>query len=380
MSSVDPIVVTHIIVDLKAEGAQSVLYRLLSGMDGTQFTSRVITLTDVGQLAPRIVDLGIPVISLGMQHGKFSPIKFFKLISMLRADETHVIQTWMYHADLLGGLAAKLAGKNNIIWNIRHSNFVKRSKQSTVWVRQIAAWLSGWLPDRIIVNAHSAWKIHADLGYDDDKMLVIPNGFDLDTFHSDPDAKESVHAELGIAPETRIVGMVARFALQKDHRTFLRAAAKLAKIDPGVVFLLCGDQIDWANEALMTWIEDVNLRDRMHLLGHREDIPRLLAAFDIATLSSSHGEAFPNVVAEAMACEIPCVVTNSGDAAEIVGETGFVVPAKDPEALADAWEKIFALSNDDRYALGRAARLRVENNYQLSDTIKQYEKIYSAFA
>jgi len=382
MSSAECIVVTHIIVDLKAEGAQSVLYRLLSGIDRRQFESRVITLTDVGQLTSRIIDLGIPVISLGMQHGVFDPLKFFMLVSLLRADDAHIVQTWMYHADLLGGLAAKIAGKKNIVWNIRHSDFVKRSKRSTVWVRRIAAWLSGWLPSRIVVNAHSARKIHADLGYEDRKMMVIPNGFDLNVFRPDPDAKENVCAELGVAPDTQIIGMVARFALQKDHRTFLQAAAILSKVDPAVAFLLCGDQVDWDNEELVAWIDDVDvdLRKRMRLLGHREDIPRLLAAFDIATLSSSHGEAFPNVVAEAMACETPCVVADSGDAGVIVGDTGFLVPTKSPEVLAGVWQQILSLSAEEQRSLGKAARLRIEKNYQLSSAIQHYENLYLSLA
>lgn len=380
MTAQEKINVTHIIVDLKAEGAQTMLYRLLQGMDGDIFESRVISLTDVGPLKERIQGLGIPVATLGMRHGSFSLKGFLRLVQLLRKHESHVIQTWMYHADLIGGLAAWLAGKRQIVWNIRHSDFVQKSKRSTVWVRRMSAWLSRWLPAKIIVNAHSACRIHAALGYADDKMVVIPNGYDLDVFKPDPSARDSVRQELGVTSDARLIGLVARFALQKDHPTFIHAAGILLESHPEVHFVLCGDQIDWQNEELVRWIEVTGKKEHFHLLGRRDDMPQLTAAVDIATMSSSHGEAFPNVVAEAMACEVPCVVTDSGDAAEIVGETGIVVEPRNPGLLADGWAKILSLSSEDREKMGSAGRKQIEAHYQLSVINKIYEKLYQDLA
>jgi len=349
---------------------------LLHGMDVDKFNASVISLTDIGSLKPRIQDLGISVTTLGMRHGSFSLAGFFKLMRVLQNSDATVVQTWMYHADLIGGLAARIVGTKCIVWNIRHSDFVQKSKRSTIWIRRISAWLSKWLPAKIIVNANSARKIHAALGYDDDKMVVIPNGYDLEVFRPDPMARESLRQELGLPFDATLIGLVARFALQKDHLTFIKAAKRLLDTHPKVNFVLCGDQIDWHNDELTGWIENNGNKERFHLLGRRDDIPRLTAALDIATMSSSHGEAFPNVVAEAMACEVPCVVTNSGDAAEIVGETGIVVMPRNPRSLADAWEVMLSQSEEDRRALGISARERIASNYQLSTIIHIYESLY----
>ena len=156
MTITEKISVTHIIVDLKAEGAQTMLYRLLHGMDVDKFNASVISLTDIGSLKPRIQDLGISVTTLGMRHGSFSLAGFFKLMRVLQNSDATVVQTWMYHADLIGGLAARIVGTKCIVWNIRHSDFVQKSKRSTIWIRRISAWLSKWLPAKIIVNANSA--------------------------------------------------------------------------------------------------------------------------------------------------------------------------------------------------------------------------------
>lgn len=380
MTDSEKIGIIHIIVDLKPEGAQSMLFRLLLGMDRKQFDVRVVSLTDVGSLISEIKKLGIPVTTLGMRHGSFSLSGFFKLYRLLCNSDAQLIQTWMYHADLIGGLAAWLAGKNHIIWNVRHSDFVQRSKRSTVWVRRIAAWLSKWLPDKIVVNALSARKIHDGLGYADGKMIVIPNGYDLDRFKPDPFAKVSVRQELRLSADAFLIGLIARFALQKDHGTFIEAARKLLEMNSDVHFVLCGDQIDRQNEQLVAWIAETGCANRFHLLGPRDDIPRLTAALDIATMSSSHGEAFPNVVAEAMACAVPCVVTDSGDAADIVGETGIVVEVRNPEALAEGWSKILALPADDREQMGNAARQRIAARFQLPVIIQQYEGLYKKLA
>ncbi|MGH7964573.1 MAG: glycosyltransferase, partial [Candidatus Binatia bacterium] len=291
------------------------------------------------------------------------------------------VQTWMYHGDLIGGLAAKLAGRIPVAWNIRHSTLdTKEGKRSTYWTVQACAWLSHWLPTRIVCCSESSRQIHAALGYAANDMVVIPNGFDLAAFKPDQAARLSVRGELGIPAETPLIGLVANFRAQKDHATFVQAAARLHADLPEVHFLLCGQNITSDNSQLDKWVTAAGIRDHCHLLGRREDIPRLTAALDVATTASAYGEGFPNVIGEAMACGIPCVVTDVGDSASIVGDTGRVVPPRDPLALAQAWRAVLSLRSEGRAQVGEAARRRIEEQFSLPVIAARYQCLYDELA
>jgi len=170
-------------------------------------------------------------------------------------------------------------------------------------------------------------RIHKKLNYAPEKLEVVPNGFDLEQIKYDPAARASIREELGIPPDAIIIGIASRFHPNKDLHNFVRAGAQLHGQLPRIHFLLCGLNITWQNAQLVRWIEAAGIRDHCHLLGVRPDMPRLFAAMDIAT-NTSQSEAFPVAIGEAMACETPCVVTDVGDSALIVGETGLVVPTR----------------------------------------------------
>jgi glycosyltransferase involved in cell wall biosynthesis len=368
--------ILHIIVDLDPGGAEVMLYRLLTRTDRARFDSRVLSLTTEGVVAERIRALGVPAASLGMRRGSINPIAFFRLVHFLRKERPHLIQTWMYHADLLGGLAARLAGNIPVVWGIHHTNLEPgENKPGTLRIARLNAFLSKRLPRRIVCCSHSTREVHARAGYADDKMVVIPNGFDLSELRPDPAARQEVRRELEVGERAPLVGMVARFHPQKDHASFLEAAKILHGRLPDVRFLLCGDGVTCENRALSDRVRQAGLADHAHLLGMRGDAPRLLAALDVAVLSSV-GEAFPLVLGEAMACGVPCVSTDVGDAARIIGETGQVVPPRDPAALAAAVERVLNLEPDRRRELGMAARRRIEENYSLEKAAAQYQEIY----
>jgi glycosyltransferase involved in cell wall biosynthesis len=242
----------------------------------------------------------------------------------------------------------------------------------------VNARLSRRIPARIVCCSEATRRVHVQMGYASDKMLVIPNGIDLGRFRPDPRARRSVRAELGLDSEAPLIGMVARFHPLKDHSTFVQAASRLAQL-LDVHFLLCGAGIDVENAELASWIEQAGLSDRFHLLGRREDTPRLFASLDLSTLSS-RSEAFPLVVGEAMACGVPCVVTDVGDAAVIVGTTGIVVPPQDPGALAEAWRRLIEDGPELRRRLGDLARQRIEERYGLADVVTEYECLYRSLA
>lgn len=353
------------------------LYKLLSVQDRVLFKSEVVSLTDIGPIGKRIRQQGILVRCLGMRRGLPNPSAVLKLAMWLRHSKPDVIQTWMYHADLVGGIAAKLAGDIPVIWGIRHSNLEAGSnKRSTIWTARVCARASRWLPTKIICCSNASRQVHTAIGYAPEMMVVIPNGFDLDTFRPDPGARISVRRELGVQNETPLIGLIGRFDPQKDHHNFVMAAARLQSHQPAPHFLLCGDGVDTQNDVLNRWILQAELTERFHLLGRRGDISRLVAGLDIAASSSSCGEGFPNVIGEAMSCGVPCVVTDVGDSAMIVGDTGYVVPPRNSEAFADALNKLLSLSPQARMDLGQQARRRVKKNYSLSDIVQHYEALY----
>lgn len=358
-------------------GAEAMLYRLLTHLDRTRFRARVVTLIDtIEPFATKIRSLGIPVQTLGMRPGRPNPLYVLRLARWLRQDPPDVIQTWLYHADLVGGLAARLAGGIPVVWGIRHSDL---SREGNPWLTlqtvKACARLSHWLPRRIVCNSEASRAVHAAAGYAAEKMMVIPNGLDLAMFRPDPAARESVKKELlEIRGESPLVGLIGRFHPHKDHQNFIQAAAILSRSRPDVHFLLCGRGITWDNPKLVRWIMEAGIGDRFRLLGDRDDVPRLMAGLDLA-VSSSFGESFPNVIAEAMSCGVPCVATDVGDSAHIVGQIGRIVPPRDPRALAEAIEELLELNEEERCRLGAEARRRVQEHFDLPPMIAQFERL-----
>ena len=370
--------VLHIITGLSTGGAEMMLYKLVSKMDRSCFDVYVASLTDIGPVGEKIKKLNIPVVAVGMKRGWkgfFGFSGFFKLLKIVKNYKPDVIQTWMYHSDLIGGLVGKIL-KVPVIWNIRHSNLdPKYNKKTTIWAAKICAKFSKILPKKIICCSHASKDVHSKLGYDENKMVVIPNGFDLDVFLPDKQGREKVRKELGLDDKTIVIGFAARFDPQKDHKNFFEAARIVHKIYPNVHFLLCGNRINWDNKKLREWIEKSGVEKVTHLLGRRDDMKNVYNSIDIFC-SSSYGEGFPNVIGEAMACEIPCVVTNVGDSAIIVGDTGFVVPPKNPEALAEAIIKMIEIGEEKRKVLGKKARDRIKENYSIEKIVNSYEQLY----
>jgi glycosyltransferase involved in cell wall biosynthesis len=372
-----PMRVTHVITSLGVGGAEMMLWKLLSRLQQRGFQSEVICVGAMGEVGPRILALGVPVHALGMSRSWPNPLALFELARRIRRFRPDVVQTWMYHANLLGSIACRIATGAPLVWSLHQSNLDPAvNRRRTLWVMRACARFS----DRaaaIVCCSEASRRPHAEFGYPTDKMQVIPIGFDVDLFRPDRSIRNQVRRELGVSSEAPLLGIVARFDVQKDHQTFVEAASHLAQRRPDARFLLCGTDITWQNRQLAMWIDDAGIRDRCLLLGRRDDVPRLMAALDIL-LSSSCGEAFPTVLGEAMACGVPCVVTDVGDSALIVGSTGRVVPRRDPRALADACMEMLNLSAEDRRRLGLQSRARIVNNFSLDAVAAAYIRLYTA--
>lgn len=377
--------VVHIISGLGQGGAETVLHRLVTA-PGQQAVHTVISLSDEGVFGARLRKAGIAVHALGM---KGSPIagakgvwKLYRLIKLLKPD---VVQTWMYHADLIGGLTARMAGVRSIAWGIRNSGAdLRHGSRSAHRIARLCAGLSRLVPGVIISCADEAARRHREWGYDADRMLVIPNGYDLSALGPDADARAELRAEWGVGSEVPLVGSVARWNPLKDHANLLEALARTTERHPGMKCVLVGEGMDHRNAELLSLLQRQGLNEHVLLLGRRDDVPRILAALDVYVLSS-RAEGFPNVVSEAMASGLPCVVTDVGDAARIVGNTGWVVPPRNPAALAEAMEEAISLlgteDGREQYTVrATEGRQRVEENFSLEVMRARYQTVWSRLA
>ena len=369
--------ILHIIIGLSDGGAEGVLYRICKYDDHDHL---VISLTNRGKYGPLLEQLNVPVYNLNFSYNLFLfPYKFFKLWLMIKRFSPSTVQTWMPHADLLGGLAARLAGVRSIVWGIRHTSLDRsKSKMATIVIVKLLAKLSWWLPSRIAVCAKRAMDIHESLGYNRAIMKFIPNGYDL--FDFIPRSKEArvLRLKWGFASNITLIGSVGRYDPQKDHANLLRALSFLRTRNITIRCVLIGTNLDNDNQELVKQIQHLELEESVMLLGRRMDIPAVMSALDVHVLPSAYGEAFPNVVAEAMACETPCVVTDVGDAAYIVENTGWVVPPCDAEALANAIEKALEERQKGQW-LQRCIsnRQRIQQHFSIDRMIYAYHKLWN---
>lgn len=368
--------IVHIITGLNDGGAEAVLYRLC--VHDTEHKHCVISLMDLGKYGPLLQQAGFDVYCLNMARGRITTKGVWRLWSLLRKLQPHVVQTWMYHADLIGGVVAKLAGINIVCWNIRHSNLTPGTvKRSTIVIAKLCAKLSYIIPSYIVSCSEQSALAHQRLGYCRSKFSVIENGYDLKKYIPDSAAQVILAQKLGISDDIALLGMVARFDPQKDHTNLLSALRIIKEQNPNFVCVLVGEGLDSTNNMLLEILHRFDLVDNVRLLGRRDDIPFIMSALDIHILSSL-GEAFPNVLAEAMACKTPCVTTNVGDAAVIVGETGWVVPAQNAEALALALlEAITALGDAASWSIKqKQARARIVQKFSLEKMVQKYQAVW----
>jgi glycosyltransferase involved in cell wall biosynthesis len=367
--------IVHLITGLQCGGAENQLQQFVLASDSRRFRHVVISLLEGGAIASELKAADIEVYSLGMRRGLPSPTGMVRLVRLLRRLRPDVLHCWLYHASLMGLLGRRWSGIPRVIWGLRSANAELRGYSlSTRAVVRLCAKFSS-LPDAVVVNSETSRAVHQKWGYNNARLRVIPNGVDAQRFSPDPEARRAVRTELRIDRDSVLIGLFARYSPMKDHETFLRAAGLVHAQYPDVRFLMAGEHIAADNGPLSRIVQENSLQQVLYMLGPRRDLPRLTAALDISCLSS-WSESFPNVVAEAMACAVPCVVTDAGDTRLIVGDTGRVVPSSDPVALAEATGALIAVEAAERGALGQKARERVLAQFTLQKTVNAYEDIY----
>jgi glycosyltransferase involved in cell wall biosynthesis len=370
-----PIRVLHLITGLNTGGAELALFRLLQSMDRQRFDTQVVCMIPVGSVGEKIRALGLPVTSLEMPPGHPTLKGMGRLLKLLRTFKPDVLQTWLYHADLLGLLAARLASVKTIVWNIRSAEMdFLQYRWLSGQVVKLCALLSN-MPTAVIVNSRAGQTIHSKLGYHPKEWIFLPNGIDTEVFRPDLPARNHLRQEWNVAEDELLIGTVGRIDPQKDHATFIQAADLARKKHAKLRFVCVGGGPEEYQQKMKALAAQSNLSGLLWA-GPRTDMPAVYNALDIL-VSSSIGEGFPNVVAEAMACETPCVVTTVGDSAILVAETGIGVSPGNPEALAESILRMLELPKTERNRLGQKARQRIADNFSLQKMVNEYSALYT---
>ncbi len=365
------LVCMHIIGSLEIGGAENMLCKLVEAADRQRIEHVVVSLLPPDVLQHRLTAAGAQVLSLNMSRNRLTLTDICRLARLIKKRKPDVVHTWMYISDIIGGLATRLAGRIPVIFSIRHGIFTVASTRTRVLAR-VVAMLSHFIPARIITCSTVAGDIHRQIGYASKLIQVIPNGFVINDHTS---LKGKLRSHLGVKPDAMLIGIIGRYAPGKDHQNFIAAAAIVKKRIPLAEFIMCGKNIDKSNTVLLDAISDAGLSDSVHLLGRQINTNWILPDLSIL-VSSSASEAFSNVIGEAMASCIPCVVTDVGDSAHIVGDTGIIVPPHNPQALAQGMLQMLQKTSSELDQLGIRARDRLENMFGLQAIARCYEKMY----
>ena len=369
--------ILHISSSLDDGGAEAILHTLLTA--DSENRHMVVSLKSAGKYGPMLERAGIEVHALDMGRNRVTVAGLRSLRKILKTRQPDLVQTWMYHADFLGGLAARLSGFKNVVWGIHNSTLIaSRTPKATYLTATACALLSHFIPRQIISCSHRAAEVHIKRGYAKTKMQVIPNGYDTSKFEPDAASRTSIRQELNIDPDTYLVGTVARWGEQKDQPNLIRALETFSQqTDKPWHCLFIGTEMDESNQALQGYLSDTVYPGHISLIGQRPDIPAIMNALDVHILPSAFGEAFPNVVAEAMSCGTPCIVTDVGDSAFMVSDSGWVVPPSDPDALSAAIKQALDARQQTVWSERQTqCRKRVEENFSRETMLDSYRSLW----
>ena len=366
--------ILHVISGLGVGGAEATLVAVVRGLAARGWTSAVVSLRTGGRMGGRLGDTGIPVTSVGLDRAIDAPRAAGALRRLADRHEAALIQGWMYHGNL-AALAPRVAARYErpMLWNVRHALHDFARERLTTRLAILAGARLSRMAHRIVYNSATAAEQHARIGYARTRAVVIPNGFDVDRFRPLPGP--AVRAELGIPSHAVVIGWVGRFHPIKGLDTFLAAARAVADTTPDLRLVLAGTGMTLDHPVVGDLVRRLGLAGRVHLVGEVDEVPRIMAAMDVFCLAS-RSESFPNALAEAMLCGVPCVATRVGEVERILGDTGSTVEPEDPMAMANALLALLAESEADRRRRGLAARARIASTFGLDRMIDAYDALY----
>lgn len=366
----------HIIPTMEIGGAESFLEKILISSPQSEH-HEIICLKNRGKIGDRLVKNGYKVHQLHLNNFFVLPHRFLKLVTLLRNENPDVVQTWMYHSDFFGGVAAKFASCKKIIWSIRCSNILtlRGSSISGYFSMKFCSWLSWLIPQKIICVANKAMDQHIKYGYDASKMSVIQNGFNISISLPEASIKTKIRKNLDINTDSLVIGSVARFNAYKDHHNFISAALNVITKFPKTIFLMVGTDVTKDNKYLFNIIKSAGMEKNFKLLGEHHAMDEIYHAMDIFCLHS-RSEGFPNVLGEAMSSGIPCISTDVGDASELLGSNGLIVEAENSSQLSNAMEEMLLLSKEERIIMGKSSMQRIKEKFLITQVLNTYSAFY----
>lgn len=368
------ITILHVITGLRQGGAEQALFHLVSGADRRRFRHVVATLRDGGVWREPLEQAGVEVVALHLNSVTDFPAAFLRLRALMRRVKPDIVQSWLYHADFLATAVKPFGPRTRLIWTLRNSDLSANARAAWKVLTSALAALSG-VPDLVISNSKAGLAAHERLGYRPRQTLVIANGVDTERFRPPTEAaRTAARARLGLSARDLVIGMAARFDAAKDYPTFFEAFRAAKARGLAARYVLAGDKVSRDNLEFQRLLRENGAGEDVILLGPQTEMPNFYAALDLFTLTSSRGEGFPNVIAEAMACGLPVAATDTGDERDIVGDCGFVTPAGGANALAESWLKL--TSALDRKSMGFRARDRIVELYPVQRMSSAFEKAY----
>ena len=374
-----PLRVCFVVRSLDTGGAERQLVELVRAMPETEFTWTILTFYAGGALEGEVRDRSNVRVRCLEKRGRWDTAGFVgRLLREVRRADPHVLHGSLGVANEASLLAGRLL-RRPVVWRVGAAA-VDFSLYD--WAHGSIFRAGGLLsrfPDAVVFNSCAGLHYHRAHGWSPRRMTVIHNGFDLERFQPDRTAGGVLRQAWGIANDDVLVGIAARLDPIKDHETFLAAAAMVASRHAFVRFVCIGDGTPRHRARLRARATELGLDGRLVWAGECADMPATYSALDIGCLTSL-GEGLPNAVGEAMCCEVPCVVSDVGDCAIVVGETGVVVPARAPDALATGLERLAALSPAERRTLGQQARARIAARYSRARYVEASSMLLRAAA
>lgn len=370
-------IICHVIVDLEKGGAEKALYNLV--INDCKNCHVVIVLMQLGFYGNLLNERGIKCFALDLNRGAINFSSIFKLYKLIKNISPDVVQTWMYHADFLGGIIAKIVGVKKIFWYIHHSNLsLTNNKFSTFLLMRILSLVSWFVPNRIISVSNKSIDVHRKIGYKN-IFNFIPLSFDENLFFYSDSIRACSRKKFNFDDDLYVVGHIGRWDAQKDYNNFFKAIHLVQTEIPTkkILFVFVGIGLNYQNTEVLELLDKYSIdHNKVFLLGTQDNINELYNSFDLFVLSSV-GEAFPNVIGEAMLCNLPIVATNCGDVKIILNGFGSVVPVRDSFELMKAI--VFSLSSTipfDRLICNQS-RNSIINNYSINRMLNSFYSIWA---
>ena len=367
--------ILHIITGLGRGGAEANLFRVISADADNRHS--VISLTDIGEYGRKFRDVDVDVSALNLRSSLFGIVRGVSTLrSWIASQSPDVVQTWLYKADLFGGLAAWLAGHRAIVWNIRSSPpSIRFTRPETLITLILLAMFSWWLPSKIVACGENPRRAHSKLGYRTSKMVVIPNGLDENRWHRDVGVRRRFREDISVSEDTLVFGQIANYHPRKRHSLLLRAFKVLTDEVPNVHLILGGEYVDSSNHDLTSLVDELSLSGVVTLAGKQRNSRHMLEALDVL-VSPSAWEGFPNVVLEALFMGRPCLVSNAGESARVVGPGGWVFTPETVKGLAHHLIQSARIGASALREVGESGREHARHTYSELRMVQGYQRLW----